>query len=235
MSQPAPSKPELMLLPGLLNDADLWRDQISGLSDLADVAVADLAQLEGIACLAASVLAGAAPTFALAGFSFGGYVAQEILRQAPQRVERLALIDTAIRVDTPERAMQRRALNKAAASDGHFVGMTDRMLQTYIDHSRLDDVALTSRIRAMTERLGRAVFLRQNSAEREDGEAALRAYGGPTVVICGENDILTPLAWSREMAAIAHAPLVVIEGSGHLTPMERPDAVTAALRDWLQA
>jgi pimeloyl-ACP methyl ester carboxylesterase len=229
------SKPQLMLLPGLLNDAELWRDQIAGLSDLADIAVADLTRLEGIACLAAGVLAAAAPTFALAGFSFGGYVAQEILRQAPQRVERLALLDTSIRVDTPQRAMQRRALNKAAASDGHFVGMTDRMLETYIDHSRLGDADLTGRIRAMTERLGREVFLRQNSAERDDGEAALRAYPGPTVIVCGDNDALTPLPLSREMAQIADCPLVIIEGSGHMTPMERPQAVTAALRDWLRA
>lgn len=229
------SKPQLMLLPGLLNDAELWRDQIAGLSDLADIAVADLTRLEGIACLAASVLAAAAPTFALAGFSFGGYVAQEILRQAPERVERLALLDTAIRVDTPQRAMQRRALNKAAASDGHFVGMTDRMLETYIDHSRLGDAELTGRIRAMTERLGREVFLRQNSAERQDGEAVLRAYGGPTVIICGETDVLTPVAGAREMAQIASAELVVIEGSGHLAPMEKPEAVTAAMRAWLLA
>ena len=222
-----------MLLPGLLNDGELWRDQVAGLSDIADCLVADLTQLDTIAELAGGVLATAAPTFALAAFSFGGYVAQEILRQAPGRVERLALLDTAIRVDTPERARMRRALNKAAAAEGHFVGMTERMLQTYIDPSRFEDEALIGRIRAMTERLGREVFLRQNSVEREDGEAVLRAFSGPKVIICGEHDALTPLSTHQEMAAIAGAPLVVIAGSGHMTPMERPDAVTAALREWL--
>ena len=227
------TKPQLLLLPGLLNDADLWRDQIAGLSDIADCVVPDLTQLDTLSALARSVLAAAAPSFALAAFSFGGYVAQEILRQAPERVERLALLDTAIRIDTPQRAMQRRALNKAAAADGHFLGMTERMLHTYIDPSRFEDQALVSRIQAMTERLGRQVFLRQNSVEREDGEAVLRSYSGPKLILCGEHDALTPLATHQEMAAIAGAPLVVIPGSGHMTPMEKPQAVTAALRDWM--
>ena len=229
------TKPQLLLLPGLLNDAELWRDQIAGLSDIADCVVPDLTQLDTLSALARSVLAQAAPAFALAGFSFGGFVAQEIVRQAPQRVERLALLDTAIRVDTPQRAMQRRMLNKAAAADGHFLGMTDRMLHTYIDPSRFEDHELVGRIQAMTERLGREVFLRQNCVEREDGEAVLRGYAGPTLIVCGEHDALTPLATLQEMAAIAGAPLVVIEGSGHMTPMEKPQAVTAALRDWLLA
>ena len=129
--------------------------------------------------------------------------------------------------------MQRRALNKAAAADGHFLGMTERMLHTYIDPSRFEDQALVSRIQAMTERLGRQVFLRQNSVEREDGEAVLRSYSGPKLILCGEHDALTPLATHQEMAAIAGAPLVVIPGSGHMTPMEKPQAVTAALRDWM--
>ena len=226
---------QLLLLPGLLNDTDLWRDQIADLADLAEGLVPDLTQRDTLAALAQSVLANAAPSFALAGFSFGGYVAQEILRQAPQRVERLALLNTAIRVDTPQRAMQRRALNKAAAADGHFLGMTDRMLNTYIHPSRFEDQPLVSRIQAMTERLGREVFLRQNSVERQDGEAILRAFSGPKLVICGEHDVLTPPSSMAEIAEIAGVPLTLIKGSGHMTPMERPEAVTAALRSWLLA
>ena len=227
------TKPQLILLPGLLNDADLWRDQMSGLSDLATCTVADLTQHDTLAALADSVLAMAEPRFSLAGFSFGGYVAQAILRRAPERVERLALLDTAIRIDTPQRAAQRRSLNTAAAADGHFLGITERMLPTYIAPSRLDDAGLTGRIQAMTARLGRQVFLRQNSVIREDGEAVLRAFCGPTVIICGELDILTPVAAHQEMADIAAAPLVIIPGSGHMTPLEAQAEVTGALRIWM--
>ena len=108
--------PQLILLPGLLNDAELWRDQIGGLVDVARCQVADLTQGESLRALAEQVLDEAEPSFALAGFSMGGYVAQEIARLAPERIERLALIDTSIRVDTPERAAQRRAVNAAARS-----------------------------------------------------------------------------------------------------------------------
>ena len=95
------------------------------------------------------MLAEAEPTFALAGFSMGGYVAQEIARIAPERIERLALIDTAIRADTPERAAQRRAVNAAASHEGAFLGVADRLMASYVDASRLDDKDLTGRIQAM--------------------------------------------------------------------------------------
>ncbi len=184
--------------------------------------------------LAECVLAEAPPRFALAGFSFGGYVAQEIARAAPSRIERLALLDTAIRVDTPERAAFRRSLTKAARAPGRFQGITDRMLASYVDASRLDDAELTGRIKAMTQRLGREVFVRQNEIERRDGEAALRALRCPILIICGEHDQITPLADMRELANILPgAEFVVIPGSGHLTPMEAPDAVNGALRRWL--
>jgi pimeloyl-ACP methyl ester carboxylesterase len=227
------SRQTLVLLPGLLNDAELWRDQIGGLADLADSIVADLSRGETLAQLAEAALAGAPDRFALAGFSLGGYVAQEILRQAPERVERLALLDTAIRPDSPARAAQRAALNRAAASSGQFVGMTGRMLESYIHPSRLADHDLTGRIKAMTMRMGREVFLRQNCMQRLDGEAVLRAYRGPTVLICGEQDRITPPAGMEEIAAITGAPLVIIGDAGHMTPMERPEAVNAALREWL--
>ncbi|EJL34862.1 putative hydrolase or acyltransferase of alpha/beta superfamily [Caulobacter sp. AP07] len=227
-------RPQLILLPGLLNDAELWRDQIAGLADVARCAVADLTQGATLAELAESVLARAEPTFALAGFSMGGYVAQEIARQAPERIERLALLDTSIRADTPERAAQRRALNAAAQRPGQFLGITERILASYIDPSRLDDEDLTSRIQAMTQRLGREVFLRQNALERFDGAAALRALNKPIQIICGENDAITPVEGHREMArAIGCTHLLVIPGAGHMTPMEAPEAVNQALRRWL--
>lgn len=226
--------PTLVLLPGLLNDAELWRDQAAGLADVADCRIADLSRGETLEALADEVLADAPPRFAVAGFSFGGFVAQEIARRAPARIERLALLDTSIRLDAPERAAIRRSLTKAARMPGQFQGITNRMLASYIHPSRLADAVLTGRIKAMTQRLGREVFIRQNEMERRDGEAALKALDCPLLIVCGENDQITPLAEMREIARILpHAEFVAIPGSGHMTPMERPDAVNAALRRWL--
>jgi pimeloyl-ACP methyl ester carboxylesterase len=226
--------PQLLLLPGLLNDAELWRDQVTGLADVARCRVADLTRGESLRALAEQVLAEAEPTFALAGFSMGGYVAQEIARIAPGRIKRLALVDTAIRADTPERAAQRRAVNAAASHEGAFLGVADRLMASYVDPSRLADKDLTGRIQAMTQRLGREVFLRQNGLAREDGAAALRALRCPIVIICGEHDAITPLAGQHEMArAIGCTHMVVIPNAGHMTPMEAPQAVNAALRRWL--
>ena len=227
--------PQLILLPGLLNDAELWRDQISGLADVARVWVPDLSPYATLHEMAQSVLAEAEPTFAVAGFSMGGYVAQEIARLAPERIERLALLDTSIRVDTPERAAQRRALNKAAARGGTFLGIGQAIMKSYIDASRLDDIELTTRIVDMTQRLGREVFLRQNSLERQDGEAALKALRVPLLIIVGENDQITPAEGCREMAAaIGCTHLVVIPNAGHMTPMEAPSAVNGAICHWLE-
>jgi pimeloyl-ACP methyl ester carboxylesterase len=227
--------PQLILLPGLLNDAELWRDQISGLSDVARCHVPDLTRGETLRALAQTVLADAEPTFALAGFSMGGYVAQEIARIAPQRIERLALLDTSIRVDTPDRAARRKALNDAARRPGEFIGISEAILKSYVDPSHLDDVDLTGRIIAMTQRLGREVFLRQNSLEREDGEAALKALRVPLTIICGETDQITPAAGHRQMAkAIGCSHLLVIPQTGHMTPMEAPGPVNGALRHWLE-
>lgn len=227
--------PQLILLPGLLNDAELWRDQISGLSDVARIWVPDLTPYATLREMAEHVLEHTEPRFALAGFSMGGYVAQEIARIAPERIERLALLDTSIRVDTPERVAQRQALNKAAAKGGTFLGIGQAILKSYVDASRLDDADLTGRIVDMTQRLGREVFLRQNSLEREDGEAALKALRVPLVIIVGENDQITPAAGHREMArAIGCSHLLVIPRAGHMTPMEAPGAVNGALRHWLQ-
>jgi pimeloyl-ACP methyl ester carboxylesterase len=182
------------------------------------------------------VLAEAAPSFALAGFSLGGYVAQEIARRAPDRIERLALIDTSVRPDSPERTAARRSLIAAARLPGQFKGITDRMLPTYVHPSRLSDRNLIGRLRAMNERLGRDVFIRQNALNRPDGEIVLRSLTCPVLVICGEQDAITPLSDHQEMAGtLPHARLVVVKESGHMTPMERPRAVTEALRQWLVA
>jgi pimeloyl-ACP methyl ester carboxylesterase len=225
----------LVLLPGLLCDEALWRPQLEGLADRADAAVADLTRDNSMSAMAARVLAAAPSRFALAGLSMGGYVAQEIMRQAPERVERLALFDTNARADRPDQTARRRDFI-ALARRGRFKGVTKRLLPYLIHPDRMEDAALTSIVMGMAERVGREAFLRQEEAimGRTDGLEDLRRIACPTLILCGAQDALTPPKVHREMAdRIRYSVLVVIEKCGHLSTLERPEAVTAAMRDWL--
>ncbi len=231
MENPIP----LALLPGLLLDEGLWRAQIEGLADIADCRVADLSAQESVAAMAADVLAAMPDRFAVAALSMGGYVAFEILRQAPSRISALALLDTTARPDTAEQTARRRGLIELAKK-GTFKGVTRQLLPLLVHADRVSDAALTGEVMAMAESFGRDGFLRQQTATmmRHDSRGLLPRIACPTLVLCGREDALTPLAWHEEMAdAIPGARLVVIENCGHLAPLERPAEVTAALWDWL--
>jgi len=225
----------LLLLPGLLNDAELWRAQSADLSAIADCIVGDQTRSETMQAVVEDVLAQAPARFALAGFSLGGFVAQAILRTAPERVLRLALIDTSIHADSPERARQRQTQRASVRLPGKFHGFGDTLMRSYIDASRLDDDVLVQRVRDMTARLGAEVFLRQSALDRVDGHDVLAGYRDPLLIVCGANDRITPLAISEEMhALVPHSHLVVLPDCGQLAPMEKPDEVSAAMRDWLR-
>ncbi len=226
----------LLLLPGLLCDAALWRHQIETLADIADIVVADLTEDDSGSAMAQRVLASAPDEFALAGLSMGGYVAFEILRQAPDRVKRLALLDTTARADLPEKIKVRQDLIELART-GAFKGVTPRLLPRLIHPARMDDAVLVGSVLAMAERVGREAFLRQERMLmlRPDSRHDLRLIHCPTLVLCGRQDGLTALAESAELAEkIPRAKLVVIEDCGHLSTMERPRAVSAVMRYWLQ-
>lgn len=227
----------LVLLPGLLCDARLWAHQNRNLADLAQATVPDLTGRDTVADLARDVLAGAPERFALAGLSMGGYVAQEIVRRAPDRVTRLALLDTSARADSAEQTERRRGLIRLVEM-GKFKGVTPRLLPLLIHPDRLGEQSLTTDIMVMAEAVGQAAFLRQQRAimGRPDGRADLVAIRIPTLILCGRQDALTPVDLHMEMAAsIPSARLVVIEHCGHLATMERPEEVTAAMRRWLIA
>lgn len=229
-------KKRLLLLPGLLCDAVLWRHQIDTLCDIADITVADLTQADQAGAGAQLVLASSPEEFALAGLSMGGYIALEIMRQAPDRVTHLALLDTSARPDTHEKIRFRQELIDLARR-GQFKGVTPRLLPKLISSERLGDTELTESILAMAERVGRDAFLRQQRLlmNRPDSRHDLALIHCPTVVVCGRQDELTPLADSVEMVEkIPRGKLVVIEDCGHLSTMEQPHAVTAVLRYWLQ-
>jgi len=225
----------LLLLPGLLCDARLWRDC---LPTGATPRIADLTQDDSVTAMASRALemvAGEA-RFAVAGLSMGGYVALEIWRQAGPRISHLALLDTSARADTPEQT-QRRLDLMALSGRGAFKGVTPRLLPLLLHPSRLDG-ALAAEVMAMAERVGVEGFLRQQRAimGRPDSRADLPRISVPSLVGCGAEDALTPPALHDEMAAlIPGAQRLSFEGCGHLPTMEAPDALRAALETWLSS
>ena len=229
----------LVLLPGLLCDAALFAPQIEDLRDITSPWVADLTRDDTIAGMARRVLADAPEgPLALAGLSMGGYVAQEIIRQARERVQRLALLDTRSRTDEPDETKRRRLLMKLAQSQEGFAPVTSRMLPLLIHPERVGDATLVTTIREMAERVGVEAYLRQQAAiiARPDFRAVLDDIRCPALILCGRQDVLTPVAFHEEMAQrIPQARLEIIENCGHLATLEQPRAVNARLRHWLEA
>lgn len=225
----------LVLLPGLINDERLWQSQIESLADLAECSVGDVGLADSIPALAASVLSQApAPRFALAGLSMGGYVALEIMRQAPERVVALALLDTSARADTAEGSAGRRKLIQQSASDFDSVIATLLPKMVHPDHLDKDDSGKF--FTRMARAVGKDVFIRQQNAimHRIDSRASLALIRCPTLVLCGREDALTPVAVHEEIAdGIPNARLVIVERCGHLSPIDQPAAVAHAMRDWL--
>jgi pimeloyl-ACP methyl ester carboxylesterase len=231
------AKTKLVLVPGLLCTAALWAPQIAALSDIAECTVADHTRHDIMDGIARSILAAAPERFALAGLSMGGYIAYEIVRQAPERVERLALLDTGSRADTPERTAARRDLLATAEREG--VAHAQKLLMPSLVHkARLADRALVDTVLQMAVDTGLEAFQRQEAAiiGRPDNRPLLPAIRCPTLVLVGEQDALTPPELAREIAAgIPGATLKIVPDCGHLSTLERPEAVSGALRAWLTA
>ena len=228
----------LVLIPGLLCDALLWQPQIAGLGHSAECWVADHTRADTMAQVAADILASCPfKRFSLAGLSMGGYVALEMMRQAPERITRIALLDTTPGADPPE-ATERRKAFIALAGRGKFMGVTDTLLPQLVHPDQIDNQALTALIKTMARNIGKAAFIRQEKAiiSRLDSRPLLPEVKCPALVMCGKQDALTPPARHEEMAAaIPGATLEVIEHCGHLSTLEQPQATTAALRAWLTA
>lgn len=227
--------PHLVLVPGLLCNGELWAHQRAHLAHLAEVLVADVTRDDSIVAMARRVLDEAPPRFSLAGLSMGGYVALEVMRQAPDRVERLALFDTSARPDTKDHKSRRRGLIELSRK-GQFKGVTPRLLPLLIHPDRLDDTLLVARITAMAEDVGQAGFVRQQTAimNRADSRPSLAAIGCETLVAGGEDDLITPPEVMGEIARlIRRASLHLLPRCGHLSSMEEPEAITSLLGDWL--
>ncbi len=183
----------LILLPGLLNDARLWRHQIAHLAEVAEIEVVDLAGPDTIGAMAERVLAKRSGPFALAGLSMGGYVAFEVMRREPGRVLRLALLDTSARADTPEQTARRRGLIELAQK-GRFLGVTPRLLPQLLHPDHVRDHTIANTVVQMARSVGREGFLAQQRAimGRPDSRPGLGRIGCPTLVLGGRQDVVTP-------------------------------------------
>ena len=231
-----PNKQFLILVPGLMCDEALWNHQVEHLSDIAEIVVTDKhAGYTTISEIAEAIMDDCPPTFALAGLSMGGYIALEMVRRWPDRVEKLALLDTSPHLDMEEQRNRRYDMIGLAEQE-KFDEVISAFLKLAIHPDRLGDRLLTEQVTAMDNRAGAATFVRQQHAimSRRDQVLALTQIDCPTCIVCGEQDALTPTHCSEAMLdAIPHAWLVRIDHCGHMTTMERPEEVTLAMREWL--
>ena len=229
------SHASLFILPGLLEDADAFEEVIGGLQEVATTTVADLTRADTIADLARAALEQAPEgSFALAGHSMGGYVALEIMRQAPQRVAKLAFLNTHARPDSPEATANRRRLMELADRD--FQAVVNALMPKLMTKAHLEDPILTGIIGAMALATGKEAFKRQERAiiGRIDSRPHLAAIRCPTLVVAASDDQLMPVEILKELAdGIAGARLVVVKDCGHMSSIEQPFVVAGLLREWI--
>jgi pimeloyl-ACP methyl ester carboxylesterase len=234
-------KPTLLLLHGLLNDERVWEPVASRLRRRADILVPNLRRQDSIAQMSRDAWADVAglphdTPLVLAGFSMGGYVAQQMLADAPRRVAALALVDTSCRPEPPENVPVREATMAALQRD--IGAETLAILRRGVHADQLSNAPLMALGQRIMREVGAAAAIRQIQAiiGRADHRAMLARLDMPTLVLCGRTDQVTPLALSREAAAlIPGARLHIVEDAGHWAPMEQPQAVAAELGRLLDA
>ena len=223
----------VLLVPGLLCSPEIWAPQQTALWRHLSVQVASTLGGRTVEDVAAQILDAAPARFQLAGISLGGYICFEILRQAPDRVERLALVDTSALPDSPEQSEGRRAMLAAAETDYLKTAVDGLMAVLHPDRQQRPD------FRAVNERMAAAVGLEgfrsqtELAITRPDSRPDLGAIAVPTLVLVGDSDALTPPARSEEIAAgIPDAELMIVPQSGHASTLEQPEFVNTALVDW---
>jgi pimeloyl-ACP methyl ester carboxylesterase len=230
-------KEALVLLPGTLCDEKLWEHQLEHLTDVSNPIVCVLNHEETIEGMAERVLQKAPPRFALAGLSLGGIVAMEIIRQQPERVIRLALLDSNPTSPRPEQKKSWTELRELVEA-GHFKQVVQqRLLPNLIHPSRQGDHMLVSTIMDMAETIGPDYYLKQLHAVsvRSDYREGLRDITVPTLLLVGKDDTVCPPYLHEEMnALIKESQLVVVDHCGHLSSLEHPEAVTDALQNWMR-
>jgi pimeloyl-ACP methyl ester carboxylesterase len=226
----------ILLVPGLVSSARIYAPVIPALWRFGPVTVANHIRDDNIGAMARRILAEAPPRFALAGHSMGGYIAFEIMRQAGERVAKLALINTQARPDTPEATARRRGM-MARAMAGEFRGVLDELFPGFVHPSRREDAALRQLVYDMGEDVGAEAFVRQQQAviSRPDSRPVLAWIKCPTLVLTGDEDNTIPNSLSVEMAGGIHgAKLTILPQCGHLPQPEQPQATAEALVEWLR-
>jgi pimeloyl-ACP methyl ester carboxylesterase len=227
----------ILLVPGLVCSPRIYAPVVPALWRFGPVMVANHIRDDNMALIARRILAEAPPRFALAGHSMGGYIAFEILRQAPERVARLALLNTQARADTPEATARRRGM-MARASGGGYRAVLDELFPGFVHPSRRDDAGLRRLVHDMGDDVGPEAFIRQQTAviSRPDSRPTLAGIDCPTLVLSGDQDNTIPNSLSVEMAdGIRNARLVILPDCGHLPQLEQPEATAEALVEWLRS
>ncbi|WP_028035267.1 alpha/beta fold hydrolase [Chelativorans sp. J32] len=230
-------KPTLVLIPGLLSDGIVWRRAVESISTVLPVAVADLSTQDHITRMAEDTLSAHPGPLYLAGHSMGARVALEMVRLAPDRIERLALCDTGIHPRKEGEEARRQVLVELAYREG-MKALADQWLPPMVHSARHTDRVLMSELCAMVERMSPELHERQIRAllDRPDARPSLQDIRCPTLLLVGRQDAWSPLAQHEEMQSLLpHARLEVIEDAGHFAPIERPEAVGAALENWIRA
>jgi pimeloyl-ACP methyl ester carboxylesterase len=226
-------KQPLLLIPGILSDAGAFAPQIKALADVAD-AFGVMSEADTIDGMAADILAGAPDRFALAGHSMGGYVALAMVRQAPERIARLALLSTSARADTDEQKANRKGMIAAAERD--FDAVIQRTRTAMLHKASLADPAIAAEVLTMMRRVDSGTYQRQQLAtmERADQRDLLPAVAVPTLVLGGADDRIISPDLTEELAQlIPGAEAVRLEACGHMPSLEKPMETTVALRRWL--
>ena len=226
----------ILLVPGLLSSPRVFAPVLPALWRFGPITVANHIRDDNMGAIARRILAEAPPRFALAGHSMGGHIAFEIMRQAPDRVAKLALINTTARTDTQEATERRRSLMQRATS-GHYHAMLDEIFPRLVHPSRQTDASLRQLLHDMGDDVGVDGFVRQQTAiiARVDSRPVLAWIKCPTLVLTADEDNLAPNVLSKEMADGIHgAKLVMLQNCGHMPHSEQPEATAAALVEWLR-
>jgi pimeloyl-ACP methyl ester carboxylesterase len=225
----------ILLVPGLVSSPRIYAPVVPALWRFGPVTVANHIRDGHMALIARRILAEAPPRFALAGHSMGGYIAFEIMRQAPERVAKLALLNTQARPDTPEATARRRTM-MARAKGGEYRAVLDELFPGFVHPSRREDASLRRLVHDMGEDIGVEAFVRQLEAiiSRPDSRPALSGIKCPTLVLSGDEDNTISNALSVEMADNIHnAKLVILPNCGHLPQVEQTQATADVLVEWL--
>ena len=226
-----------LLVPGLNCDARVYAGVAHALWPFGPVTIANHQTGATIEAIAEAILADAPPQFALIGFSMGGYIAFDIVRQAPERVLKLGLLDTTARPDTEESTTNRRRMI-ALAQKGKFIDAVNQTFPKSVHAENAENSDLYAIHRGMAEANGPKIYEQQQEAiiARPDSRPTLATIKIPTLVMVGEGDQITPPDAAREMhEGIAGSKLVVVPRGGHLALLENPGPVHAALREWAAA